>query len=103
MQVFFHRPLVVPTRTEVLMASSPLLRLIILIVAACVRMSVCMHVFFVFLFFFFLKKIARATRKGLKEASLQDGHRACLKVSGYKVIGRARGDLGAKFAANVQV
>ena len=30
-------------------------------------------------------------------------HRGCLKVSGYKVIGRARGDLGAKFAANVQV
>ena len=30
-------------------------------------------------------------------------HRACLKVSGYKVLGRARGDLGAKFAADVQV
>ena len=30
-------------------------------------------------------------------------HRACLKVSGYKVIGRARGDLWAKFAPNVQV
>ena len=30
-------------------------------------------------------------------------NRACLKVSGYEVIGRARGDLGAKFAANVRV
>ena len=28
---------------------------------------------------------------------------ACLKVSGYEVIGRARGDLEAKFAVNVQV
>ena len=26
---------------------------------------------------------------------------ACLKVSGYEVIGRARGDLRTKFAANV--
>ena len=30
-------------------------------------------------------------------------HRACLKVSGYEVIGRARGDLGANFGANVRV
>ena len=36
-------------------------------------------------------------------ACLSAVYRACLKVSGYKVIGRARGDLGAKFAANVQV
>ena len=27
-------------------------------------------------------------------------HRACLKVSGYKVIGRARGGLGANFSAS---
>ena len=26
-------------------------------------------------------------------------HRACLKVSGYKVIGRARGGLGANFSS----
>ena len=30
-------------------------------------------------------------------------HRACLKVSGYEVIGRARGDLGENFGANVRV
>ena len=55
-------------------------------------------------------RLARALRSSLKITSASfarhfvlDGPRACLKVSGYEVIGRARGDLGAKFAANVRV